>query len=43
MRRYRAGGLSLREIAGNLNEMFVPTKHNGVWQANTVRQILARA
>jgi site-specific DNA recombinase len=43
MQRYRAGGLSLREIAGNLNQMLVPTKHNGVWQANTVRGILARA
>ena len=43
MRRDRAGGLSLREIAGNLNQMLVPTKHNGVWQANTVRQVLARA
>jgi hypothetical protein len=43
MRRYRAGGLSLRQIAGNLTQMPVPTKHNGVWQANTVRQVLARA
>jgi len=43
MREYRAGGLSLRKIAGNLNLKLIPTKHNGVWQANTVRAILARA
>lgn len=43
MRQYRAAGLSLREIAGNLNLKLIPTKQNGVWQANTVRQILARA
>jgi len=43
MRQYRAGGLSLREIAGSLNQRLVPTKNNGVWQANTVRGILARA
>ncbi len=43
MRQYRAGGLSLREIAGNLNLKLIPTKQNGVWQANTVRGILARA
>ena len=43
MRQYRAGGMSLREIAGNLNQKLVPTKQNGVWQANTVRGILTRA
>ncbi|MBE3063539.1 MAG: recombinase family protein, partial [Spirochaetes bacterium] len=43
MRQYRAGGLSLREIAGNLNQKLIPTKQNGIWQANTVREILARA
>ena len=43
MRQYRAGGLSLREIAGNLNLKLIPTKQNGIWQANTVRGILARA
>ncbi len=43
MREYRAGGLSLREIAGALNQAFIPTKQNGFWQANTVREILARA
>jgi len=43
MRQYRAGGLSLREIAGNLNLKLIPTKQNGIWQANTVREILAHA
>jgi hypothetical protein len=43
MRQYRAGGLSLREIAGSLNLNLIPTKQNGLWQANTVREILARA
>jgi hypothetical protein len=43
MRQYRAGGLSLREIAGSLNQRLVPTKNNGIWQANTVKEILARA
>jgi len=43
MRQYRAGGLSLREIAGNLNLQLIPTKQNGIWQAKTVRGILARA
>jgi len=43
MRQYRAGGLSLRAIAGALNLKLVPTKQNGLWQANTVRGILARA
>lgn len=43
MRQYRVGGLSLRKIAGNLNQRLVPTKNNGIWQANTVRGILARA
>ena len=42
MRQYRAGGLSLREIAGNLNLKLIPTKGNGIWQANTVKEILAR-
>jgi type II secretory pathway predicted ATPase ExeA len=43
MLRHRANGLSLREIAGTLNQRLVPTKQNGIWQANTVRGILARA
>jgi hypothetical protein len=43
MPQYRAGGLSRREIAGSLNQRLVPTKNNGIWQANTVRGILACA
>jgi hypothetical protein len=35
--------LSLREIAGKLDLQLVPTKQSGLWQANTVRVILARA
>ena len=43
MRQGRAGGLSLRQIAGQLNQGLVPSKSSGTWQANTVRLILARA
>jgi len=43
MRQYRTGGLSLREIAGELNRLPIPTKNNRVWQSNTVRGILACA
>jgi hypothetical protein len=43
IRQGRAGGLSLRQIAGQLNQRLVPTKNSGIWQANTVRMILARA
>ena len=43
MRQGRAGGLSLRQIAGQLNERLIPSKDGGTWQANTVRLILARA
>ena len=43
MRQDRAGGLSLRAIAASLNLQLIPTKQNGVWQANTVREILAHA
>jgi len=43
MRQYRAGGLSLLEIAGSLNQRLIPTKNNGVWETNTIRGILARA
>ncbi len=42
IRQYRAGGLSLRQIAGRLNQHLVPTKNGGIWQANTVRRILSR-
>jgi hypothetical protein len=40
MRQYMAGGLSLLEIARNLDLKCIPTKQSG---ANTVREILARA
>ena len=43
MRQHRAGGLSLRAIAGALSQALIPTKQNGKWQANTVRKILAHA
>jgi Recombinase len=43
MRDHRAAGLSLREIAGKLNLMLLPTKQGGAWRANTVRKILAWA
>ena len=43
MRQGRASGLSLRQIAGQLNQRLVPSKSNRTWQANTVRLILARA
>jgi hypothetical protein len=43
MQQGRAGGLSLRQIAGQLNARLVPSKDGGAWQANTVRLILARA
>jgi hypothetical protein len=43
IRRGWAGGLSLRQIASQLNERLVPTKSSRIWHANTVRLILARA
>jgi len=43
IRQHRAGGLSLRQIASQLNQRLIPTKNSGVWQANTLRLILARA
>jgi hypothetical protein len=42
-RQYRIGGLSLRQIAGQLNQRTIPTKNNGSWQATTVKGILLRA
>jgi hypothetical protein len=42
IRQFRASGLSLWKIAGELNRRLVPTKNRGIWQANTVRKILAR-
>ena len=42
MRQYASTGNSLRGIAKELNRKLVPTKNNGIWQANTVRKILRR-
>jgi len=42
IRQFRASGLSLWKIAGELNRRLIPTKNRGIWQANTVRKILAR-
>jgi hypothetical protein len=43
MGQARAVGLSLRQIASQLNQRLVPTKSSGTWQANTVKGILAHA
>jgi hypothetical protein len=42
LRQLRRNGLSLREIAEDLNRRLIPTKNHGLWQANTVRKILSR-
>ena len=42
MRQLRESGLTLRDVADELNRRLVPTKNNGIWQANTVRSILQR-
>lgn len=42
IKQLRASGLSFREIARELNRRLVPTKKNGIWQANTVSTILSR-
>jgi len=42
MKQLKGRGESLRGIANELNARLIPTKNNGVWQANTVRKILAR-
>ena len=41
IRQFRSSGLSLWKIAGELNKRLVPTKYSWIWQANTVRKILA--
>jgi hypothetical protein len=38
IRQYRVSGLSLRQIAGRLNQCLGPTRNSGIWQANTVRE-----
>ena len=40
IKHLKSNGSSLREIAREMNERSIPTKNNGVWQANTVRKIL---
>ena len=42
MRQYACLGKSFRGIARELNRKLVPTKNNGIWQANTVKKILER-
>jgi len=42
IKQLRANGLSLRGIAKELNKNLIPTKNNGIWQANTIRKILQR-
>jgi IS30 family transposase len=42
IKQLRSNGLSLREIARELNKRLVPTKKNGIWQASTVSTILSR-
>ena len=40
VRRLRAEGLSLRNIAAALNHACVPTKQGGAWYASTVKYVL---
>ena len=42
MRQLQGGGESLHGIARELNRRLVPTKNAGLWQADTVGQILHR-
>ena len=42
IRQYASVGKSFRGIARELNGSLIPTKNNGIWQANTVRKILDR-
>jgi len=42
IKQLRSSGLSFRGIANELNKRLVPTKKNGIWQANTVSTILSR-
>jgi len=42
IKQMRSSVLSLRGIARELNKRLVPTKNNGIWQANTVSTILSR-
>jgi IS30 family transposase len=42
IKQLRSSGLSLREIARELNKRLIPTKKNGIWQGATVSTILSR-
>jgi len=42
IRQLKESGLSLREIAGKLNNELIPTKNNGIWHANRIRKILMK-
>ena len=42
IRQMKKAGKSLNGIAKVLNELNVPTKNGGTWQANTVRKMASR-
>ena len=42
IKQMRSSGLSLRDIAKELNRRLIPTKKNGIWQGGTVSTILSR-
>jgi hypothetical protein len=42
IKQLKSNGFSLRGIARELNKRLIPTKNNGVWQANTIRKILIK-
>ncbi len=42
IRQLKIKEFSLRETAEELNKKLIPTKNNGIWQANTIRKILQR-
>ena len=42
IKQLNSNGLSLRGIGKELNKRLIPTKNNGIWQANTIRIILNR-
>jgi len=43
MRRLRAGGATLREIAARLVEHTVPTRRGGQWAPESVRYLLSNS
>ena len=42
IKQLKSNKLSLRGMAKELNKNLIPTKNNGIWQANTIRNILNR-